>query len=66
MTNKDLSLLPSEVITLVGRENLDQLNPFGQRAVVASLLEMYLQEGLDWMTENKEQLIRNILILNRM
>ena len=66
MTNKDLSLLPSEVITLVGRENLDQLNPFGQRAVVASLLEMYLKEGLDWMTENKEQLIRNILILNRM
>jgi len=66
MTNKDISLLPSEVITLVGRENLDQLNPFGQRAVVASLLEMYLQEGLDWMRENKEQLIRNILILNRM
>ena len=66
MNNKDLSLLPSEVITLVGRENLDQLNPFGQRAVVASLLEMYLKEGLDWMRENKEQLIRNILILNRM
>jgi hypothetical protein len=66
MTNKDLSRLPSEVITLVGRENLDQLNPFGQRAVVASLLEMYLKEGLDWMRENKEQLIKNMLILNRM
>ena len=65
MTNKDLSKLPSEVITLVGIENLDKLNPFGQRAVVASLLEMYLKEGLDWMRENKEQLLRNMLILNR-
>jgi len=65
MTNKDLSRLPSEIITLVGRENLDKLNPYGQRAVVASLLEMYLKEGLDWMRENKEQLLRNMLILNR-
>ena len=66
MTNKDFSTLPSEVITLVGRENLDKLDPFGQRAVVASLLEMYLKEGLDWMRENKEQLINNMLILIRM
>ena len=65
MTNKDLSRLPSEVITLVGRDNLDKLNPFAQRAVEASLLEMYLKDGLDWMTENKEQLIKNVLILNR-
>jgi len=66
MTNKDLSNLPSEVITLVGRDNLDTLNPVGQKAVVASLLEIYLKEGLDWMRENKEQLINNMLILNRM
>ena len=42
MTNKDLefkvSNLPSEVITLIGRENLDKLNPFSLRAVVKSLL----------------------------
>jgi len=43
--------LPSEIITLIGQENLDKLDPFGQRAVVASLLEMYLKEGLDWMRE---------------
>ena len=45
MTNKDLSLLASEVITLIGQENLDKLNPFGQRAVVVSLLELYQEEG---------------------
>jgi hypothetical protein len=66
MTNKDLSSLPLEVITLVGRENLDKLNPFGQRAVVASLLQMYEGEGMARMKENKEQLINSILILNRM
>jgi hypothetical protein len=66
MTKKDLSRLPSEVITLVGRENLEKLNPSGQRAVVASLLEMYLKEGLDRMRKNKKQLIKNTLILNRM
>ena len=66
MTKKDLSRLPSEIITLIGQENLDKLDPFGQRAVMASLLEMYLKEGLDWMRENKEQLINNMLILNRM
>ena len=66
MTNKDLSSLPSEVITLIGREQLDKLNPFGQRAVVASLLEMYKEEGLDWMKENRKQLINNMLILDGM
>jgi len=66
MTNKDLSRLPSEVITLIDQENLDKLNPFGQRAVVASLLELYQEEGLDWMKENKKQLINNMLILDGM
>ena len=66
MTDKDLSSLPSEVITLIGRENLSNLSPFGQRAVVAALLEIYLKEGLDWMRKNKKQLIKNMLILNRM
>ena len=70
MTNKDLefkvSNLPSEVITLIGRENLDKLNPFGLRAVVKSLLQIYEKEGLDWMKENKEQLINNMLILDGM
>jgi len=46
--------LPSEVITFIGRENLDKLNPFALRAVVKSLLQMYEKEGLDWMKENKE------------
>ncbi|MGD9083172.1 MAG: hypothetical protein PVJ50_09310 [Desulfobacterales bacterium] len=70
MTNKDLefkvSNLPSEVITLIGQENLDKLNPFGLRAVVNSLLQMYEEEGLDWMKENKEQLINNMLIMDGM
>ena len=46
--------LQSEVITFIGRENLDKLNPFALRAVVKSLLQMYEKEGLDWMKENKE------------
>jgi hypothetical protein len=70
MTNKDLefkvSNLPSEVITFIGRENLDKLNPFALRAVVKSLLQMYEEEGLDWIKENKEQLINNMLILDGM
>ena len=70
MRNKDLEFkipnLPSEVITLIGRENLDKLNPFGLKAVVNSLLQMYEEEGLDWMKENKEQLKNNILILDGM
>jgi hypothetical protein len=70
MTNEDLqfkiSNLPSEIITLIGRENLDKLNPFALRAVVKSLLQMYEKEGLDRVKENKEQLINNMLILDRM
>lgn len=70
MTNKDLELkvsnLPSEVITLIGRENLDKLNPFILGAVVKSLLQMYEAEGLGWIKEKKEQLINNMLMLNGM
>ncbi len=70
MTNKGLefkvSNLPSEVITLIGRENLDKLNRFALRAVVKSLLQMYEEVGLDWIKENKEQLINNMLMLDGM
>ena len=70
MKNKDLESkipnLPSEVITLIGQENLYKLNPFTQEAVVKSLLQMYEGEGIDQMKENKEQLINSILILDRM
>ena len=70
MRNKDLgfkiSNLPSEVITLIGQENLDKLNPFALNAVVKSLLQMYEGEGIDRMKENKEQLINSILMLDRM
>jgi len=70
MRNKDLELkipnLPSEVIKLIGQENLDKLNPFALKAVVNSLLQMYEGEGVDRMKENKEQLINSILILDRM
>ena len=70
MRNKDLEFkipnLPSEVITLIGQENLYKLNPFTQEAVVKSLLQMYEGEGIDRMKENKEQLINSILILDRM
>ncbi|MGD9106890.1 MAG: hypothetical protein PVH55_11620 [Desulfobacterales bacterium] len=70
MRNKDLefkiSNLPSEVITLIGQEILYKLNPFAKEAVVKSLLQMYEGEGMDCMKENKEQLINNILILDRM
>jgi hypothetical protein len=70
MKNKDLESkipnLPSEVITLIGQENLYKLNPFTQEAVVKSLLQMYEGEGIDRMKENKEQLINSILILDRM
>jgi hypothetical protein len=68
MTNKGLefkvSNLPSEVITLIGRENLEKLNPFVLGAVVKSLLQMYEEEGLGWIKEKKEQLINNMLMLN--
>ena len=70
MTNEDLqfkeSNLPSEVITLIGQENIDKLNPFALKAVVKSLFQMYEEKGLDWLKENKEQLINNMLILDRM
>ena len=70
MNNKDLESkipnLPSEVIALIGQENLYKLNPFAQEAVVKSLLQMYEGEGIDRMKENKEQLINSILILDRM
>jgi hypothetical protein len=70
MRNKDLEFkipnLPSEVITLIGQENLYKLNPFAQETVVKSLLQMYKGEGIDRMKENKEQLINSILILDRM
>jgi len=70
MRNKDLEFkmpnLPSEVITLIGQENLYKLNPFAQEAVVKSLLQMYEGEGIDRMKENKEQLINSILMLDRM
>jgi len=70
MRNKDLgfkiSNLPSEVITLIGQENLDKLNPFALNAVVKSLLQMYKGEGMERMKENKEQLINSILMLDRM
>ena len=70
MRNKDLEFkipnLPSEIITLIGQENLNKLNPFAQEAVVKSLLQMYEGEGIDRMRENKEQLINSILILDRM
>jgi len=70
MRNKDLEFkiptLPSEVITLIGRENLDKLNLFALKAVVKSLLQMYEGEGMDRMKENKEKLINSILMLDRM
>ena len=70
MRNKDLEFkipnLPSEVITLIGRENLEKLNPFVLNAVVKSLLQMYKGEGMDRMKENKERLINSILMLDRM
>ncbi|MDX2496395.1 MAG: hypothetical protein QNL11_00675 [Desulfobacterales bacterium] len=70
MRNKDLEFkiptLPSEGITLIGRENLDKLNPFALKAVVKSLLQMYEGEGMDRMKENKEKLINSILMLDRM
>jgi len=70
MRNKDLEFkipnLPSEVITLIGQENLYKLKPVAQEAVVKSLLQMYEGEGIDRMKENKEQLINSILILDRM
>ena len=59
------SNLPSEVITLIGRENLDKLNPFALKAVIKSLLQMYEGEEMDRMKENKEQLINSILMLDR-
>lgn len=69
MRNKDLEFkipnLPSEVITLIGQENLDKLNLFALKAVVNSLLQMYEGEGIDRMKENKEQLINSILMLDR-
>ena len=70
MRNKDLEFkipnLPSEVITLIGQENLYKLKPVAQEAVVKSLLQMYEGEGIDRMRENKEQLINSILMLDRM
>ena len=69
MKNKDLESkipnLPSEVITLIGQENLYKLNPFTQEAVVKSLLQMYEGEGIGRMKENKKQLINSILMLDR-
>ena len=69
MRNKDLEFkipnLPSEVITLIGQENLYKLNPSTQEAVVKSLLQMYEGEGIDRMKENKEKLINSILMLDR-
>ena len=69
MRNKDLESktlnFPSEVITLIGQENLYKLNPFAQEAVVRSLLQMYEREGIDRIKENKEQLINSILMLDR-
>jgi hypothetical protein len=61
-----ISDLPLEVLEVIGPENLKNLSPFPLSEAVQRLNSLYRKMGIDWMEENKEELINALKALQGM
>jgi hypothetical protein len=61
-----ISDLPLEVLEVIGPENLKNLSPFPLSEAVQRLNSLYRKMGIDWMKENKEELINALKALKGM
>lgn len=61
-----ISDLPLEVLEVIGSENLKNLSPFPLSAAVQRLDSLYRKMGIEWMKENKEELIKALKDLHGM
>ena len=52
--------LPSEVLRVIGMENLSKLSTPAYNSALGTLSDMYHQKGLDWIKENKTFLIDDL------
>ena len=58
-----ISDLPLEVLEVIGSENLKNLSPFPLSASVQRLDSLYRKMGIDWMKENKKELVKALKAL---
>jgi hypothetical protein len=61
-----ISDLPLEVLEVIGSENLENLSPFPLSSAVQRLESLYRKMGIDWMKENKEELVNALKALQGM
>jgi len=61
-----ISDLPLEVLEVVGSENLENLSPFPLSSAVQRLESLYRKMGIDWMKENKKELVNALKALKGM
>ena len=56
----DVSELPSEVLRVIGTENLRLDDPIVHNAILAGLTMDYQRHGLEWIKENRDYVIEKI------
>jgi hypothetical protein len=61
-----ISDLPLEILEVIGSENLKNLSPSPLSAAVQRLDSLYRKMGIDWMKENKEELVNALKALQGM
>ena len=61
-----ISDLPLEVLEVIGSENLKKLSPFPLSAAVQRLDSLYRKMGIEWMKENKKELVNALKALQGM